>query len=149
MHAAVVARLRRTPRRTLSPAARFGPDALSRRGFLRFGAGALVGGAVVRRGLSRPLAAAAPADPVPIPIGSFGFHVNAPAAGDPDDADPVTITDFNGFSGLAYISGLVTRTNNVTKQEDVLPFLFADMRFMSGEYRGADGQIHQGTFGFI
>ena len=30
-----------------------------------------------------------------------------------------------------------------------LPFLAADMRFMQGVYRGADGKAHQGTFGFI
>jgi hypothetical protein len=125
------------------------PATVSRRGFIKLGAGALAAGAVVSRGLQRPLLASAPADPVPIPIGSFGFHVNAPAFIDPPDADPVTITNFNGFSGLAYISGMVTRTNLVTHEEDRLPFDSADMRFMLGEYQGVDGRMHHGAFGFI
>jgi len=140
MHAMKMAAFRRAHSR---------PSTLSRRGFLRFGASALAAGAVVARGLRRPLLASAPADPVPIPIGSFGFHVNAPAFIDPEDVDPVTITNFNGFSGLAYISGMVTRTNLVTHEEDRLPFDSADMRFMLGEYQSADGRMHHGAFGFI
>ena len=125
------------------------PSAVSRRGFIRLGAGVFAAGAVAARGLRRPLLASAPADPVPIPIGSFGFHVNAPAFIDSEDADPITITNFNGFSGLAYISGMVTRTNLVTQEEDRLPFDSADMRFMLGEYQGVDGRMHHGAFGFI
>jgi hypothetical protein len=92
MHATKMAAFRRAKSR---------PSTVSRRGFMRFGASALAAGALVGRGLRRPLLASAPADPVPIPLGSFGFHVNAPAFFDPEDADPVTITNFNGFSGLA------------------------------------------------
>src|SRR5215831_12691519 len=47
------------------------------------------------------LAKAAQAAPVPIPGGTpalgGGFHVWAPAAVDSIDAEPATITDFNGF----------------------------------------------------
>ena len=58
--------------------------------------------------------------PVPIPGGTpvlgGDFHVFGPGfpGFDPPDAEPSTITDFNGFLGFAYISGEVTRTNTVT-----------------------------------
>ena len=65
------------------------------------------------------------------------------------DAEPATITNFNGVVGIAYLSGLVTRTNRKTNAVDVLPFVDADMRFMQGVYRGVDGKPRQGTFGFV
>src|SRR6266478_4033924 len=59
---------------------------LSRRHFVRSATGALAAGAALTSGVWTPLASAGerehernPANPVPIPIGSFGFHVNAPA----------------------------------------------------------------------
>lgn len=92
-------------------------------------------------------------EPVPIPGGTplLGgrYHVYGPVALDPVDAEPATITDFNGFLGLAYISGMVTRTNTRTGEVRTLPFLEADMRFMKGVFRGKDGQIHEGAFGFV
>jgi hypothetical protein len=127
---------------------------LSRRHFVRSATGALAAGAALTSGVWTPLASAHerdPANPVPIPIGSFGFHVNAPGFPglDPVDADPSTITDFQGFTGLAYISGTVSRTDRHTHAKVELPFLFSDMRFMEGEYRGFDGRVRRGTFGFI
>ena len=129
---------------------------LSRRHFVRSATGALAAGAALTSGVWTPLAWAGerehernPANPVPIPIGSFGFHVNAPAFLDPLDADPSTITDFQGFTGLAYVSGMVSRTDRRTRAKVDLPFLFSDMRFMEGEYRGFDGRLRRGTFGFI
>ena len=68
---------------------------------------------------------------------------------DPPDSEPATIIDFRGFVGLAYISGTVVRTQRSTGDTATLPFLFSDMRFMQGIYRGADGKARQGTFGFI
>ncbi|HEX5071991.1 MAG TPA: hypothetical protein VFW03_02225 [Gemmatimonadaceae bacterium] len=65
------------------------------------------------------------------------------------DAEPATITNFNGFVGLAYINGMVTRRNRVTGETVELPFLGSDMRFMTGVYRGDDGRVRRGTFGFI
>jgi hypothetical protein len=128
-------------------------QAVSRRAFVTTAAGALVAGAAVANGVWRPLTAHEhdPANPVPIPIGSFGFHVNAPGLPglDPVDADPSSITDFHGFTGLAYISGMVVRTNRKTHETVELPFLVSDMRFMDGEYRGFDGRVRRGTFGFI
>jgi hypothetical protein len=101
--------------------------------------------------------APARAAPLPIPGGSplFGgsFHVWAPGppslGGDSIDAEPITITDFKGSVGLAYISGMVTRRRRSTGERVQLPFLSADMRFMNGVYRGADGRIRHGTFGLI
>jgi len=97
------------------------------------------------------------AAPVPIPGGTpalgGAFHVWAPAppaAGlDPIDAEPATISDFNGFVGLAYISGTVTRRTRSTGETVELPFLGSDMRFMTGVYRGVDGRVRRATFGFI
>ena len=131
---------------------------LSRRQFVRSSAGALAAGAALTTGVWTPIASAHghPDDrrspnPVPIPIGSFGFRVNAPGfpGADPIDTDPSTITDFHGFTGLAYISGSVVRTDRHTHQSVELPFLFSDMRFMEGEYRGFDGRVRRDTFGFI
>jgi hypothetical protein len=85
-------------------------------------------------------------EPVPIPGGTpllgGSFHVYAPGF-DPVDAEPATITDFNGFSGITFVSGSCTR--NGTE----LPYLFNDMRFMTGTFRGADGNFHHGAFAFI
>jgi hypothetical protein len=112
------------------------------------GTGALVAaGAVTRPQVTH----AAGDDPIPVQ-GSPAlapFSVWAPAAFDPIDADPATITDFNGVAGLAYVSGMVHRTNTRTGQVDDFPFTDADMRFMQGVYRGVDGKPRQGTFGFV
>ena len=164
--------------RQLVPAHRTarGSDAiLSRRQFVGSTAGSLVaaaglGSLVAACGraddgfLTSPISprsslakAAEQAAPVPIPGGTpllgGGYHVWAPAppaAGlDSMDAEPATITNFNGFVGLAYINGMVTRRNRVTGETVELPFLGSDMRFMTGVYRGDDGRVRRGTFGFI
>jgi hypothetical protein len=67
----------------------------------------------------------------------------------PPDLDPSTITDFNGFVGLAFISGMVTRTNMTTGVSRRLPFLTADMRFMQGVFRDTEGRVSQGTFALV
>jgi hypothetical protein len=91
--------------------------------------------------------------PVPIPGGTpvlgGAFHVFAPGLIDPVDAEPSSITNFNGFIGLAFISGMVTRTNTSTGESLRLPFVNNDMRFMIGTFRGTDGRVHQGAFAFI
>jgi len=94
-------------------------------------------------------------EPVPIPGGTpllgGGFHLFGPGFPDfdPADAEPSTITDFNGFIGLTYINGMVTRTNTQTGEVRRLPSLGSDMRFMKGVFRGTDGQMHNGAFAFI
>jgi hypothetical protein len=82
---------------------------------------------------------------------SRGFHFFGPGFPDfdPADAEPSTITDFNGTVGLAYISGMVRRTTISTGVSVDLPFFGNDMRFMDGVYRGVDGRVRQGTFALI
>jgi hypothetical protein len=130
---------------------------MSRRQFARTATGTALAGAAGLGLLKTPsLLASASADPLPIPGGSpalgGGFHVFGPTPDgsfDPIDAEPSTITDFNGFVGLAYINGTVTRTNTITKQSQVLPMLNSDMRFMKGVYRGVDNRLHQGAFALV
>jgi len=99
------------------------------------------------------VAASGPGSPVPIPGGTpvlgGGFHLFGPGIIDPNDAEPASITDFDGFVGLAYITGTVTRTNTVTHEVRTLPFLNSDMRFMKGVFRGQDGKMHNGAFAFV
>ena len=99
-----------------------------------------------------PQARADGSDPTPIPGGfSFQgtlFHVFGPDPTNPD-LEPITITDFNGFIGLAYISGMVTETNLTTGEQRKLPFLDSDMRFMQGVYRDQSGHVRQGTFALV
>ena len=131
----------------------FAASLVSRRQFVRTSAGGIVG-AMLGSGILRPSIAQAFAgsDPVPIPGGTpllgGGFHLWAPGF-DPIDADPSTITDFNGFVGLAYISGTVTRRHKTTGVVDVLPYMDNDMRFMQGLYRAQDGRLRRGAFGLI
>jgi len=114
---------------------------MTRRQFGRAAAGTAVLGyeSVIRTG----------ADPRWSPFLGGSFHVFGPNSIDPIDAEPITITNFNGFVGLAYPSGMVTRTNTQTGETLRLPFINADMRFMQGVFRGADGRIHQGTFALV
>ena len=139
------------------------PLGMTRRQFARTTAGtAALGGALgsglFKSGLAEERASSVTIPsfaPVPIPGGTPAlngfYHVFGPASqlGDPIDAEPSSITNLNGFIGLAYINGMVTRTNSKTGQKLRLPFMNTDMRFMQGEFRGTDGSIHEGTFGFV
>ena len=129
---------------------------LSRRQFGRALAGtAAVGGALGSTLLKPAPAMAAPGTfaPVPIPGGTpdlgGSYHVFGPGPFDPVDAEPSTITNFNGSVGIAFINGMVTRTNTRTRETQRYPFLNSDMRFMQGNFRGTDGKVHQGTFAFV
>lgn len=132
--------------------------AMSRRQFIRIAAGATGVGAVLRFGVWRPglVHAHQAHQPVPIPgrtpdLGG-AFHVFGPAfpgGSDPSDAEPSTITNFNGFVGLAYLNGEVTRTDKATGEVLTLPFANSDMRFMKGVFRGTDGRMHHGAFAFV
>jgi len=131
---------------------------MSRRQFLKT-AGATVIGAGLGTALGSRLWSTNPAyahgshEPVPIPGGTPAvgglIHIFGPGTLDPPDAEPSSITDFNGFVGVGFINGTVTRTNTQTGEVRTLPMISSDMRFMKGEYRGMDGQFHNGTFGFI
>ena len=125
---------------------------MSRRRFARTAAGAAIGAGI---GLPRLLQAEPKKSSVPNPIPrgtpvlGGGFHVFGPAAIDPANAEPATITDFKGFVGLAYIDGSVKRTNRHTGEVRVLPMMGSDMRFMSGVYKGVDGRIYEGAFALV
>jgi len=126
----------------------------SRRQFGQALAGVTAVGATIGSEIWRPkLAEAASFAPVPIPGGSpvlgGSYHVFGPAAIDPVDAEPSTITNFNGFVGLAYLSGMVTRTNTSNGETLRLPFVDTDMRFMTGTFKGTDERVHQGAFAFV
>ena len=72
-----------------------------------------------------------------------------PAAIDPIDAEPISITNIDASVGLAYVSGMVTQTNTKTHEVRRLPFVDSDMRFMQGVFRGTDGNVHPGAFAFV
>jgi hypothetical protein len=91
--------------------------------------------------------------PLPIPGGLPGFlpgepfeHANHAGPADappPVGNEPSSITDFNGFVGVAHFEGTGTDGQGH-------PLLWdADVRFMQGNYRGVDGRVHHGTFAFI
>jgi hypothetical protein len=127
---------------------------MTRRQFSRAAAGTAVLGALGSR-LIEPALAETRASFAPVPIAGGSpalggsFHVFGPNLIDPIDAEPITITNFNGFVGLSYTSGMVTRTNTQTGETLRLPFMGSDMRFMQGVFRGADGRIHNGTFALV
>lgn len=144
------------------PHRHFAERLLNRRAFLEksgLSVGALAGAGLL--GVSRLSSAAAPpfsfgrksttaATPSPIPgglqlLGPSGplFHFFLPATG----AEPSTITDFNGFVGWAAVGGMGTHTP-AGEASQHLPFE-SDMRFMAGEFIGADGKSHHGAFAFI
>jgi hypothetical protein len=130
--------------------------AMSRRRFAREAGGAAAVVAALGPVLWRPAAADDEderAQPVPIPGGNPNlggrFHVFGPGKSAPADAEPSTITDLNGFVGLAFISGMVNQTNTVTGEVRTLPFVGADMRFMKGTFRGTDGEVHRGAFALV
>jgi len=91
------------------------PVPISRRQFARTAAGGAFAATVGSRLWTPSLVEAASFAPVPIPGGSpalgGAYHVFGPAAFDPIDAEPVTITNLNAAVGLAYVSGMVTQTN--------------------------------------
>ena len=129
---------------------------LTRRRFIQTTGGVVVAGAAIGHQLLRPQILSAQGDePLPIPGGSpllSPFHIYGPTPDgsfDPIDAEPSTITNFNGVVGLAYVNGMVTRTHVPSGATEEFPFLFSDMRFMQGVYRGVDGKPRQGTFALI
>jgi len=128
------------------------PPSTSRRQFTR---SATVASLALTLGSRLPALAQAVGSfaPVPIPGGTpalgGAYHVFGPDSLDPIDAEPITITNFNGFVGLAYISGMVTQTNLKTGASTRLPFVDSDMRFMQGDFRSTDRLVHQGAFAFV
>jgi hypothetical protein len=129
--------------RPLEPGHRHAP---SRRRFLTAGAGLGAAGFFGTQviGAGPALAARRAGDPRPIPGGiqPFGpgtevFHVFFPGEGEPN-----TITDFNGFVGVAHITGAGAGAG-ANLSFDV------DNRFITGEYIALNGQHFNATFGFL
>ena len=113
-------------------------------------AAGVAGGVVAASMLAPGVALAAKKNssgPKPIPggftVGGQTFHVIGFALG----AENSTITDFNGFVGVAQVQGTGTATNPDHSTETLL--FDTDMRFMKGVYVGQDERVHQGTFGFV
>jgi hypothetical protein len=117
--------------------------ALSRRQFLWTTAGAAA--ALATSPFWMPtLAAASSTEPVPIPGGfAPGLHAFLGPG-----VEPSTIFDFRGVTGVATVQGTGTGWNTTTGETTALLF-DSDNRFMQGEYVGADGERHRGTFGFV
>jgi hypothetical protein len=121
---------------------------VSRRRFIGGTVSAL--GTVLGASVLRPRAALAKtqnATPNPIPggttVGGQLFHFFPFGPGQ----EPASITDFNGFVGVADVQGTGTATNPDGSTETLL--YDTDIRFMKGVYVGKDGAVHKGTFGFI
>jgi hypothetical protein len=94
--------------------------------------------------LAKKAASAAPKPTTSVvSLNGVDFHVTFFGPG----IDPSSITDFNGAVGVADVQGTGTGTNPDGTTETLL--FDTDMRFMSGVYVGADGQVHKGTFGFV
>jgi len=132
-----------------------GDQGLSRRQFVRAAGGVAATGLAIGSGVLGPGIADAFAGtsalPKPIKGGvqPFGpgtevFHLFPPVQGN----EPSTIRDLRGLVGLANVSGTGTGTKKSTGETKQLVF-DADCRFMQGKYIGRDGELHNGTFGFI
>ena len=91
--------------------------------------------------------------PVPLPGGDIVpplgglVHLSFPGpttiGDDGIDIEPITITNFRGFSAVAMLGGTATDAMGNT-------FTVAtDFRVMQGEYLSADGKHHRGTFVMI
>jgi hypothetical protein len=130
------------------------PQTISRRLLLQGAAGAGAVAVAAGMGLLRPGVASAESinQVVPIPGGLefFGdlYHVLAPPLTAADD-DPSSVFNYQGTTGIAFISGEVERRNRRTGTVETLPYSFNDMRFMQGIYRTRQGKLREGTFGFV
>src|SRR5262245_35003817 len=127
-----------------------GGERLTRRAFLGSTAGAT--GAILGSSLLQPAAALAGnphTDSTPNPttntfsVSGLDFSLTFFGPG----LDPSSITDFNGFVGVADVLGTGTATNPDGSKETLL--FDTDMRFMSGSYVGKDGKVYHGAFGFV
>jgi len=92
--------------------------------------------------------------PSPIPLTPLGIHINAPGPMTTTlpfsgltlfglDVDPSAITDYSGFTALAYPVG-TARGSDGQKY-----LLEGDMRVFSGQYTPTGGQPREATWGFV
>ena len=133
-----------TPRRHATP----DRGSVSRRAFMQGTAGAA--GLALAAAHGTPVQAAHPSRGEPLPIPTvhqtpFGpIHAADPTMGQ----DPSLITDFQGVAGTATLSLTGVGTDTTADQTARYGFKL-DVSFMQGEFIGADGQHHQGSFAFI
>src|SRR6266849_5300971 len=135
-----------------------GQRSISRRHFIGSAAGAASVVALSSRLAMPTVAASGPGIPTPIPHVFSGMpfgqllHFYFPGSADttnPDFGhDPSVINNFNGFVGQADLNLTGTGTDLLTNATGQYAF-HTDMRFMKGEFVGADGQNHHGAFAFI
>jgi hypothetical protein len=93
------------------------------------------------------------ASPTPIPgffnpgLGGPDIHFQKPGPADNTTGrfggEPSTITDFNGFIGVAHVQGTGTDNSGNTL------FWDTDLRFMKGVVQLSDGTIQHSTFAFV
>lgn len=102
---------------------------------------------------SRTVHAEPPGDATPVPIPGFtiipGFedievHAFFPGfLGEDIDNEPSTLTNYRGFTALAYHAGTAIDSDG----NEYL--FFTDLRVFQGEYVSVDGTHHRGTFVLI
>jgi hypothetical protein len=84
---------------------------------------------------------------VPNPFGGPEVHANLPGPADSTTpgigGEPSSVTDFNGFVGVALVDGTGTDASGNLLLWEV------DLRFMKGVYRGVDDEFHHGAFAFV
>jgi hypothetical protein len=85
--------------------------------------------------------------PATLDIAGEDFHVQAPPFTGAD-TDPSSVHNFRGTVGIAFISGLVERTDRKTGETRTLPYAFNDLRFMQGRFEGRDRHVRNATFAF-
>lgn len=132
----------------------------SRRNFIRASAGSATAGLVLDSMLAKPLLAEeeeCQVQPQPIPhtiVTPFGTTIHHFFPGPVEGTDPVTghdpseIFDFSGIVAQADL--LLTGTGTDLNTGDSASYDFhTDMRFMTGRFRGDDGETHRGAFAFI
>jgi hypothetical protein len=91
------------------------------------------------------------AEPIPATAEFFGVlsHVQFPPVLGGDAADPGTVFNFERAVGAALISGTCEQRNRKTGAKRTLPYMFNDMRFQQGVFRGRDGHEREATFAFV
>jgi hypothetical protein len=126
----------------------------SRREFLLKAAGAAAIGAWLLRP-DRALASSPGiglVEPIPTTVEfcpGVQSHVLAPPALFGPDSDPATVFNFQGASAIGFVSGTCEQRNRKTGETRTLPYVFNDMRFMKGVFRGRDGHVRDAAFGFV
>ena len=130
----------------------------SRREFLQKAAGAAAITASAGAWLLRPDRAFASSpgiglvEPIPTTVEFFAgvqSHVLAPPFLFGPDSDPATVFNFQGASAIGFVSGECEQRNRKTGETRTLPYVFNDMRFMKGVFRGHDGHVRDAAFGFV